>query len=259
MIPTCFQCKFNCFRKFSLKRQISPLGSQNWGDEFISLGNKMPDFCALKKKQIFTLNLRTNDLLRCPFFTVNHVYDLFFNFGLFPQIYYCAVVTVCETSYWDVFECVPGAAAFHWACSGDLNVLLWTTNVILKCLAMRVLLAYLCIYVCVFLLPHVFVYRTAVRLALNHSTGFVTAKHRYRCAALYGKGRLKPVQTLSPSDPRLEWLDKQVPFPNCVWRGNCARRAAAGPMAAAKRVHFVQHTRRIWRADVLSTAIQLQT
>lgn len=78
------------------------------------------------------------------------------------------------------------------------------------------------------------------------------------CAATW-KRRLKPVQTLSASDPNLEWLDKQVPFPNCVWRGNCAHRAAAGPMAAAKRVHFVQHTRRIWRADVLSAAIQLQT
>lgn len=61
----------------------------------------------------------------------------------------------------------------------------------------------------------------------------------------YMERRLKPIQTLSPSDPRLEWLDKQVSFPNCVWRGNCARRAAAGPMAGTKRVHFVQHTRRI--------------
>lgn len=65
--------------------------------------------------------------------------------------------------------------------------------------------------------------------------------------------------TLSPSDPGLEWLNKQVLFPNCVWRMSCARCAAVGPMAGAKRVHFVQHTRRIWRADVLSAAIQLHT
>lgn len=60
------------------------------------------------------------------------------------------------------------------------------------------------------------------------------------------------------SKPPDSWINKS-PFPNCVWRGNCARRAAAGLMAGAKRVHFVQHTRRIWRADVLSVTIQLQT
>lgn len=38
------------------------------------------------------------------------------------------------------------------------KALLWTTNVFLKCLAMRSLLAYLCIYVCALLLPCVFVY-----------------------------------------------------------------------------------------------------
>lgn len=129
-----------------------------------------------------------------------------------------------------------------------------------KVLRRRVLPAYLRICVCVrgVLVPCASVYGTAARFETLRRL-FCEWKTQTQMCAATQKRRLKPIQTLSPSDPSLEWLDKQVPFPNCVWRGNCARRAAAGPMAGAKRVHFVQHTRRIWRADVLSAAIQLQT
>lgn len=115
---------------------------------------------------------------------------------------------------------------------------------------------------CVFMFVHsfccmcVFVYRTPAQFKPLHR--LLRVENSDTDVRSLMERRLKPIQTLSPLDPSLEWLDKQVPFPNCVWRGNRARRAAAGPMAGAKRVHFVQHTRRIWGADVLSAAIQLQ-
>lgn len=133
---------------------------------------------------------------------------------------------------------------------------IWTTNVFPKCLVMRAPLAYLGIYICTLLLLHVCISYTAQFEPLRWLLWLQNSDTDV-CGCM-GR-RLKPVQTLSPSDPSLKWLDKQVSFPNCVWKGNGACRAAAGPMAAAKRVHFVQHTGRIWRADVLSGAIQLQT
>lgn len=104
-------------------------------------------------------------------------------------------------------------------------------------------LAYLCIYVGALLLLCVFVYCTPAQFKPLHR--LLRVENPDTDVRSYMERRLKPIQTLSPSDPSLEWLDKQVPFPNCVWRGNCAHRAAAGPVAGAKRVHFVQHTRRI--------------
>lgn len=141
----------------------------------------------------------------------------------------------------------------------DVDAVSQTTNVF-----KRSVMCYLCICVCACTSARVCLYMS---YSLKRSVAFGCdgEAQTQMCAARpkrrtsVSAARLKPMPTLSPSDPRLEWLDKQVPFPNCVWRGNCARRAAAGPVAGTERVHFVLHTRRIWRADVLSAAIQLQT
>lgn len=55
----------------------------------------------------------------------------------------------------------------------------------------------------------------------------------------------------------LKWADIQRPFPNLVWRGDCACGTAAGPWMVL-RGSTLWHTRGIWRADVLSAAIQHQ-
>lgn len=146
-----------------------------------------------------------------------------------------------------------GFSSFH------PKALLRTTNVFLKCLAMHALLAYsIPAYLCLRTPPALCVCISYTSSVLNHSF-FASGKLRHRCAQLHWKGDSNPSRHYLPLIRGPEWLDKQAPFPNCVWRGNCARRAAAGSVAGAKRVHFVQHTRRIWRADVLSAAIQLQT
>lgn len=87
---------------------------------------------------------------------------------------------------------------------------LWTTNVFLKCLAMRALLAYLCIYVCALLSPCVFVYRAAAQFKPLRRL-FASGKLRHRCAQQHGKETQNPSRHYLPLIRALNgWINKSL-------------------------------------------------